>query len=36
MPASTVENRLPSASLTLTINGAGSVTKKNIVLLETG
>ena len=36
MPAATVEKLLPSASLTLTINGVDYVTSKNIVSLETG
>jgi hypothetical protein len=36
MPAATVEKLLPSASLTLTINGVDYVTNKNIVSLETG
>ena len=35
MPAATVEKLLPSASLTLTINGVDYVTSKNIVSLET-
>jgi hypothetical protein len=35
MPAATVENLLPSASLTLTINGVDYVTAKNLVSLET-
>ena len=35
MPAATVEKLLPSASLTLTINGVDYVTNKNIVSLET-
>lgn len=36
MPAATVEKLLPSASLTLNINGVDYVTNKNIVSLETG
>jgi hypothetical protein len=36
MPAATTEKLLPSASLTLTINGVDYVTNKNIVSLETG
>jgi hypothetical protein len=36
MPAATSEKLLPSASLTLTINGVDYVTNKNIVSLETG
>ncbi len=36
MPAATVEKLLPSASLTLTINGVDYVTSKNIVSLDTG
>ncbi len=36
MPAATLEKLLPSASLTLTINGTDYVTNKNIVSLETG
>ena len=36
MPAATAEKLLPSASLTLTINGVDYVTNKNIVSLETG
>ncbi|MCC6394227.1 MAG: hypothetical protein IT167_26765 [Bryobacterales bacterium] len=36
MPAATVEKLLPSASLTLSINGVDYVTSKNIVSLETG
>ena len=36
MPAATTEKLLPSASLTLTINGTDYVTGKNIVSLETG
>ena len=36
MPAATVEKLLPSASLTLTINGVDYVTAKNLVSLETG
>ncbi len=35
MPAATLEKLLPSASLTLTINGVDYVTNKNIVSLET-
>jgi hypothetical protein len=35
MPTATVEKLLPSASLTLTINGVDYVTSKNIVSLET-
>jgi len=35
MPAATAEKLLPSASLTLTINGVDYVTNKNIVSLET-
>jgi hypothetical protein len=35
MPAATVEKLLPSASLTLTINGVDYVTAKNLVSLET-
>ena len=36
MPAATAEKLLPSASLTLSINGVDYVTNKNIVSLETG
>ena len=36
MPAATTEKLLPSASLTLSINGIDYVTNKNIVSLETG
>ncbi len=36
MSAATVEKLLPSASLTLSINGVDYVTNKNIVSLETG
>jgi hypothetical protein len=36
VPAATVEKLLPSASLTLSINGVDYVTAKNIVSLETG
>ena len=36
IPAATTEKLLPSASLTLTINGVDYVTNKNIVSLETG
>ena len=36
MPTATVEKLLPSASLTLSINGVDYVTSKNIVSLETG
>ena len=36
MPAATAEKLLPSASLTLSINGVDYVTSKNIVSLETG
>ena len=36
IPAATVEKLLPSASLTLSINGVDYVTSKNIVSLETG
>jgi hypothetical protein len=36
MPAAQVEKLLPSASLTLSINGVDYVTNKNIVSLETG
>ena len=36
MPAATAEKLLPSASLTLTLNGVDYVTNKNIVSLETG
>src|ERR1017187_1564506 len=36
MPAATAEKLLPSASLTLSINGIDYVTNKNIVSLETG
>jgi len=36
MPAATTEKLLPSASLTLSINGVDYVTNKNIVSLETG
>src|SRR5579884_738079 len=36
LPAATVEKLLPSASLTLTINGVDYVTSKNIVSLEFG
>jgi hypothetical protein len=36
IPAITVEKLLPSASLTLTVNGTDYVTNKNIVSLETG
>jgi hypothetical protein len=36
MPAATAEKLLPSASLTLSINGMDYVTNKNIVSLETG
>jgi hypothetical protein len=36
IPAVTAEKLLPSASLTLTINGVDYVTNKNIVSLETG
>jgi hypothetical protein len=36
MPAATAEKLLPSASLTLNINGVDYVTNKNIVSLETG
>jgi hypothetical protein len=35
MPAATVENLLPSASLALTINGVDYVTAKNLVSVET-
>jgi hypothetical protein len=35
VPAATVESLLPSASLTLTINGVDYVTAKNLVSLET-
>lgn len=36
MPAATVEKLLPSASLSLSINGVNYVSNKNIVSLETG
>lgn len=36
MPAATPEKLLPSASLTLSVNGVDYVTNKNIVSLETG
>ncbi len=36
MPSATAEKLLPSASLTLSINGVDYVTNKNIVSLETG
>ncbi len=36
IPAATAEKLLPSASLTLTLNGVDYVTNKNIVSLETG
>ena len=36
MPAATAEKLLPSASLTLSINGIDYVTNKNIVSLDTG
>jgi hypothetical protein len=36
MPAATAEKLLPSASLTLSINGIDYVTSKNIVSLDTG
>jgi len=36
MPAATAEKLLPSASLTLSINGIDYVSNKNIVSLETG
>jgi hypothetical protein len=36
MPAATTEKLLPSASLTLSVNGVDYVTSKNIVSLETG
>ncbi len=36
MPSATVEHLLPSASLTLSINGTDYVTNKNIVSLDTG
>jgi hypothetical protein len=36
MPAATTEKLLPSASLTLSINGVNYVSNKNIVSLETG
>src|SRR5512142_322439 len=36
MPAATTEKLLPSASLTLAINGVDYVTNKNIVSLDTG
>ena len=36
MPAAQAEKLLPSASLTLSINGVDYVTNKNIVSLETG
>lgn len=36
LPDATAEHLLPSASLTLTINGVDYVTNKNIVSLETG
>ena len=36
MPAATAEKLLPSASLTLSINGVDYVSNKNIVSLETG
>jgi hypothetical protein len=36
IPAATVENLMPAASLAITINGVDYVTNKNIVSLETG
>jgi hypothetical protein len=36
MPSATAEKLLPSASLTLAINGVDYVTNKNVVSLETG